>query len=369
MTQKTFITAVAAILLFSGFFTIVNAVDTHPIEAVRAKKVLDNSDLQAIDNFVAMAIGEILNTTDFSSISGIRSIILANSASNEPGQVQFAQQFSESAKKHASDALKTAEGLTPPRRSFKVITNLFMVLDGLADLRLVDLPLKYVDYNNAVVCYWAVHCVTNPKIVEKLNSLKEPDTARQIVSRLEGIVATSGPETLGLITKFAGSIKTADSGDLLLKVADRRIASYADWSVEDELLDASVLQALADNMASSGAGKAEAGRRFGQLFSYVFQRYMKGDDRLSPLQKEQLVSVLVETEKSGLAKLTGKSSSNIQKAIESADPNSLLKEYNNLFGDAAKPGLLVTELNIDYGKAADGSPLKAPLPLAGPPKS
>jgi hypothetical protein len=244
-----------------------------------------------------------------------------------------------------------------------------MLLDGLADPRLADLPLKYVDYNNVVVCYWAVHCVTNPQIVEKLNSLKEPDTARQIVNRLEGIVATSGPETLGLITKFAGSIKTADSGDLLFKVADRRIASYADWSVEDELLDASVLQALADKMASSGAGKAEAGRRFGQLFSYVFQRYMKGDDRLSPLQKEQLVSVLVTTEKSGLAKLTDKSSSNIQKALESADPNSLLKEYNNLFGDSTKPGRLVTEINIDYGKAADGSPLKAPLPLAKPPKS
>jgi len=369
MTQKTFITAVAVILLFSSFFTFVYAVDTRAIEAVRAKKVLDNSDLQTIDAFVSQAVNELLNTTDFSSISGIRSIILANSASIEPGQVQYAQQFSESAKKYIAAALKNAEDLTPPKRSYQVVTNLLMLLDGLADPRLADLPLKYVDYNNVVVCYWAVHCVTNPQIVEKLNSLKEPDTARQIVNRLEGIVATSGPETLGLITKFAGSIKTADSGDLLFKVADRRIASYADWSVEDELLDASVLQALADKMASSGAGKAEAGRRFGQLFSYVFQRYMKGDDRLSPLQKEQLVSVLVTTEKSGLAKLTDKSSSNIQKALESADPNSLLKEYNNLFGDSTKPGRLVTEINIDYGKAADGSPLKAPLPLAKPPKS
>jgi hypothetical protein len=369
MTKKFFIIAVIGISFYSVFFTSAGAIDTRTIEAVRNKKVLNNDDLQIIDNFVAQAVGEILNTTDFSSISGIRSIILANSASNEPGQVQYAQQFSESAKKHIASALKNAEGLTAPKRSFEVITNLLMLLDGLADQRLVDVPLKYVDYNNAVVCYWAVHCVTNPEIIDKHNSLKEPDTARQIASRLDGIVATSSPETLGLIVDFADSIKIAEGVDLLLRVADRRIASYADWSVKDELLDASVLQTLADKMASSNLDKAASGRRFGQLFSYVFQRYMKGDNRLSPSQKEQLVSVLVETEKSSLAKLTGKSSSDIKKAIESADPNSLLKEYNTLFGDASKPGLLATEMNFDYGKAADGSTLKAPLPLAEPPKS
>ncbi|MGA2173174.1 MAG: hypothetical protein ABSG82_09255, partial [Sedimentisphaerales bacterium] len=292
MIIRSFCVTVAAISLFFGFFTSACAVDTRAIEAVRAKKVLDDADLKVIDDFVSKSVGEILATDDFSSISGVRSIILASSASTPPGQVQFAEKFSESAKKYISAALQTADGLTPHGRSFKVITNLLMVVDGLADPRLVDLPLKYVDSNDSVIRYWAVNCLNNPKIIDGLNSSKEPDAARQIIRRLDGIVATSSPEVLGLIAAFAGSVHMSDGEDLLLKVADRRIASYADWSVQYELLDTAILQLLCDKMDSSNPSRAAVGRRFGQLFSYVFQRYIKGADQLSQSQKQHLNSVL-----------------------------------------------------------------------------
>ena len=369
MTMKSFLFSVAAIFLFPAFLTPVAAVDTRAIEAVRAKKVLDDADLRTIDAFVAQAVGEILNTDDFSSISNARSIILANSASSQQGQVQFAQQFSESAKKHIADALRKADALTPPGRGFKVITNLLMLVEGLADLGLVDLPLKYVDSDNAVIRYWAVNCLANLKVIEALNSSKESDEARQIVRRLDAIVETSAPETLGLVAAFAGSVTISDGVDLLLKVADRRIASYADWSVQYELLDADILRVLADKMASSNPDKVVAGRRFGQLYSYVFQRYIKGADVLSRPQKEHLASVLVEAEKSCLSKLIGKSSSDIRKAIESSDINVLSREHNNLLGDSAKPGLLPTELNFDYGKDNTGAALTHPLVLADLPKN
>ena len=363
MDTKSLLVVVWLALSPLAFAAPANAADTRGIEAVRAKKVLEPADLQAIDTFLAQAVGEILNTQDFSSISNIRSIILANSTSNEPGQVQFADQFSESAKKHISAALQSANALTPPSRRFKVVTNLLMLLDGLANPRLVDLPLKYIDHNNAVISYWAVHCLTNPDVVDKLDSSKEPDTVRQIARRLDAVVPTSAPETLGLIAAFAGSITVSDGEDLLLKVADRRIAAYADWSVQHELLDAAVLQLLSDKMAPSSSGKDAAGRRFGQLFSYVFQRYIKGADRLNTSQKEQLVSVLVETEKSSLTKLTGKPRSGIKKALESADSNTLLQEHNNLLGSETKPG----DLNVDYGKDNSGTAIMYPLQLASPP--
>jgi hypothetical protein len=362
MDAKSLLIVVLLALLPLAFTAPANAVDTRGIEAVRAKKVLEPADLQAIDTFLAQAVGEILNTQDFSSISNIRSIILANSTSNEPGQVQFADQFSESAKKHISAALRNADALTPSR-SFKVITNLLMLLYDFADPRLVDLPLKYIDHNNSVISYWAVHCLTNSDVVDKLNSSKEPDTVRQIARRLDAIVPTSTPETLGLIAVFAGSITVSDGEDLLLKVADRRIASYADWSVQHELLDAAVLQLLSDKMTSSNPGKGAAGRKFGQLLSYVFQRYIKGANQLNVSQKEQLVSVLVETEKSSLTKLTGKPRSGIKKALESADSNTLLQEHNNLLGSETKPG----ELDIDYGKDSSGTAIMCPLQLASPP--
>ncbi|MGB7582580.1 MAG: hypothetical protein WBL85_09060 [Sedimentisphaerales bacterium] len=363
MTMKSLSLVVGIISVFCVFSASVRAVDSLAIEAVRAKSVLDEADFKTIDDFVAKAVAEILITEDFSSISNTRAIIVANSASTQPNQTQFAEQFSKSAQNYISAALLKAEGMTPADRSFKLVTNLLMLTDALADIRLAEVALKYVDSKNEVIRYWAVHCVTNPEITEKLNSPKAIDTARQVSKRLDEIVATSSPDTLGLIASFAGSIKIAEGESLLLKVADRRIASYADWTVERELTDGKILQILGDRMASSSASKEAVGKRFGQLLSYVFQRYIKGAEVLDAGQKEQLVSVLVETEQSCLSKITGKPRFNIKKAIESGDINALQQEHNNLLGDETKAG----ELNINYGKDAGGAVITHPLALASPP--
>ena len=363
MTMKSLSLVVAIISGFFVFLASAEAVDSLAIEAVRGKSVLDDADFKTIDDFVAKAVGEMLATEDFSSISNARAIIVANSASTQPNQTQFAEQFSKSAQKYISAALQQAEGMTPADRSFRLVTNLLMLTDALADVRLAEVALKYVDSKNEAIRYCAVHCVANSGIIEKLNSPKAIDTARQVARRLDEIVATSGPETLGLIASFAGSIKISEGEPLLLKVADRRIASYADWSVERELLDSDILRILGDKMASSGASKGSIGRRFGQLFSYVLQRYIKGADVLTDVQKEQLVSVLVETEKSCLSKITGKPRFGIKKAIESGDINALQQEHNNLLGDGTKAG----DLNIDYGKDAGGAIITHPLALAAPP--
>jgi hypothetical protein len=259
--------------------------------------------------------------------------------------------------------LQQAEGMMPADRSFRIVTNLLMLTDALADVRVAEVAFKYVDSKNEVIRYWAVHCLANPGITEKLNSPKAIDTARQVARRLDEIVATSSPDTLGLIASFAGSIKISEGETLLLKVADRRIASYADWSVERELLDGEILRILGDRMASAGASKESIGTRFGQLFSYVLQRYIKGADVLYDVQKEQLVSVLVETEKSCLSKISGKPRFGIKKAIESGDIKVLQQEHNNLLGDETKAG----ELGISYGTNASGAVITHPLALASPP--
>ncbi len=363
--MKSLSLVVGIISVFCIFSVSVRAVDSLAIEAVRGKQVLDDADLKTIDDFVVKAVAEILTTEDFSSISNTRAIIVANSTSTQPNQTQFADQFSKSAQNYISAGLLKAEGVMPADRSFKLVTNLLMLTDALADIRLIEVALKYVDSKNEVIRYWAVHCVTNPEITEKLNSPKAIDTARQVIKRLDDIVATSSPDTLGLIASFAGSIKVTEGESLLLKVADRRIASYADWTVERELTDGGILRILGDRMASSSASREAVGKRFGQLLSYVFQRYIKGAEVLGAGQKEQLVSVLVETEQSCLSKITGKPRFDIKKAIESGDTSALQREHNNLLGDGTKAG----ELNLNYGNAADGSPLKSPLPLAAPPKN
>jgi hypothetical protein len=364
MTIKSLSLIVAIISGFFVFLASAKAVDTLAIEAVRGKSVLDDADFKTIDDFVAKAVGEMLATQDFSSISNARAIIVANSVSTQPNQTQFAEQFSKSAQKYISAALQQVELITSADRKFKLVTNLLMLTDAIMDVRLTEVALKYVDSKNEVVRYWAVHCLANPGITEKLNSPKAIDTARQVTRQLDEIVATSGPDTLGLIASFAGSIKISEGEALLLKVADRRIASYADWSVKQEFMDGDILRILGDKIASAGASKESIGRRFGQLFSYVLQRYIKGADVLTDVQKEQLVSVLVETEKSCLSKIAGKPPQfGIKKAIESVDANALQQEHNDILGDETKAG----ELNINYGKDAGGAIITHPLALAAPP--
>ncbi len=362
--MKSFLILTASISLFLIYLTPCLAADSLSIEAVRAKQVLDDSDFKAIDNFVAGAVGEMLDTEDFSSISNIRAIIIANSSSTQPNQTQFSEQFSKSAQKYISAALTKAETITPPERSFKIITNLLMLVDGLADIRLTDVALKYADSKNEVIRYWSIHSVTNPQITEQLNSPKAIDTARQVIRRLDEVVSKTSPDGVVLIASFAGSIKISEGESLLLKAADSRIACYADWTVEQELLDARILQILADKMTASNAAKDVAGKRFGQLLSYVFQRYIKSDDVLSDLQKEQLVSVLVCTEQNCLSKITGKPRFEIKKAIESADANALQQAQNTLLGDQTKAG----ELNINYGKDPGGVSITHPVALSGPPE-
>jgi hypothetical protein len=361
--MKSLSLVVTIISVFCVFSPSASAIDTSAIEAVRNKQVLDDTDLKTIDDFVIKAVAEILITEDFSSISTTRGIIVANSTSTQPNQTQYAEQFSKSAQNHISTALLKAESITPADRSYKLMTNLLMLTDALADVRLADVALKYVDSKNDVIRYWAVHCVTNPEITEKLNSPKAIDTARQVIRKLDEITATSSPDVLGLIASFAGSIKIAEGESLLLKVADQRIASYADWTVDQELVDGKILRMLGDRMATSSSSKDALGKRFGQLLSYVFQRYIKGADILYADQKEQLVSVLVDTEQSCLSKITGKPRFNIKKAIEAGDLNALQQEANNLLGDETKAG----ELNLNYGKDASGTLITHPLALASPP--
>ncbi len=361
--------SIAVAVMFLVFAASADAVDTRGIEEVRAKKVLNDADLQVIDDFVAQAVNEVLTTRDFSSISGIRSIIVASSTSSQSDQVQYAQQFSESARNHIAAALRQADTLTSDNRGFMITTNLLMLINDLTDPGLADMVFGYIDSNNDVIRYWAVHCLTDPEMLEKLDASQRAGIVRRIISRLAPVIETSDAETLGLIVTFIGSARIPESEDLLLKIADRRIVSYADWSVKYELLDGTVLQMLTKQMLSDNPDKEAVAGRFGQLLSYVFERYIKGADVLSFAQKEQLASVLVDTERLCLNKLTGKPSAAIKTAVESGDLNALLALHNDLLGDPVKPGILPEKMNFDYGKAVDGSPLTVPLPLENPPTS
>ena len=361
--------AVSSILVMnSGSF----AVDTGQIDKVRSRGVLDSKDLAVIDNFVAEGVQELVRTQDFTSIAKVRTVISSrNSSSSESAATQYSEQFSESAYKYISEAFEAADELTPEEHKFKVVLNLLILVDALEDLRLAELAIERLDDENKAIRYWAVHCVTNFGITEQLNSGEGANLrlAKRIADELKKPAENSGPEMLILMAEFAVRVDVSQGQELLLQIADMRIKRYADWTVEYELLDGAILKLLDSKIPSGSPSKPAVGRRFGQLYSYVLQRYIKGRDFLGDAEKQQLASVLVETEILCISRRLGIAQSVIKKAVERNDYMGLLQEHSRLLGDKTRAGELPLRLNFDYDEKPDGSRRIAPLALPAPPKT
>jgi predicted DNA-binding protein len=292
-----------------------------------------------------------------------------SSSSEQSAAAQYAEQFSESAYTHISEALEKAEKITAQADKLNVIINLLILVDGLEDIRLAKPAIKRLRDKNAIIQYWAVHCVTSAGFIKRLNPMEAEhlQLAENITEELKKLADKVGPDTLALIVGFAGEVNIPQAEDLLLHIADVRISKYADWTVEQELLDGAILKLLDDKIPTTGEGKADIGRRFAQLYSYTIQRYVKGQDFLDDVQIQRLASVLVETELLCISKRLRTAQSIIKKAIEDGDYAGLMQEHNRLLGDETKAGRLAVELKFDYGKNADGSSRTAPPVLPEPP--
>ncbi len=362
---------VLLVLLLLMINSICSAADTAAIDEVRNKAVLDSSDFKIIDDFIAGAIDELMGTEDFTSTAKIRSVIIRCSKSSQSNaQGQYIDQFFESAHKHISDALKTAGKLTPPDRRFKTILNLLILTDGLGNTRLADLTLGLLNDKNPIIRYWAVHAITNQRVAEELNSsASNSKSAEQIITGLKEIVEKANPETLVLMVKFTADTNAPQADELLLQIADMRIKRYANWTVEYELLDESILSALCQEMTAEGAVTSSFARRFAQLYSYAIQRYVKGQDILNDTQKQQLSSVIVEMERACFGMRMGTIQSTIRMAVQQNDLKTIMAEHDRLLGGDAGPGQIESKLNFDYGQGSGGNKHAAPLVLPDPPKA
>ena len=352
ITAKRTVLAAMALLVFFVPAVILQAVEGGAIDKIRAKDVLNDDDLWTIDRFIAQSIQEIVNGTDFTTVSRIRAGIVSRaSATSESSAVQYSKQFTESVHKHLAKGLADAANIESGELKFKVTVNLLILADELGNPRLTDLVVTQIDSKNEAIRYWAVRFMTNPQVLEQLKqSSGNPELAEQVIKRLKKIVDSAGSETLALAAEFAGKIGTAQADELLLQTADMRIKKYADWTVADSIADLAVLGALADRMSDTGS--AELCRRFCQLYSYAIQRYianMKNGRFLSQIQTDQLATLLIETEKSFIGKFTGIQQNTIRRAIEAKDYVMLWAEHNRLLGDESKIGEIPAKLKFDYG--------------------
>jgi len=355
------------------------AVDTRGIDAVLKKSNIDDQDKKIIDDFLAQAVEELVKTKDFTSIAQVRSVILSRKGT----QSEYARQFSESAYRHIQAGFELAQTLRPQERINNVIISLMILIDGLEDLRLADLAIGRLQDQNMVIRYWAVHSLTNPAIVQQLKSgtTSNPELARAIIERLKEIVPTSKPEIIVHIARFATNINIPDGEELLLQVADDRIKRYADWTVTIEFYDAIILKLLESKipLPSQSAGiitqtttpnKPAVSRCFAQLYSFVIQRYIKGDNVLNETQKNNLASVIIEIEEKCITRLLGlsRSQGTLRRAIERNDLAALSDEHNQLLGGETSTGQLPSKLSFDYSTTTDGPKRSAPIPLPDKPQ-
>ncbi len=351
------------------------AVNTKEVDIVRKKAVLDNSDLKIIDDFLAEAIQELVRERDLTTIAQKRTVIL----SRQSTQGQYAQQFSESARKYIAQGFLDAQKLPRQERITGVTINLLILVDGLQNLGLADQAIAMLKNENMVIRYWAVHSLTNPGIITQLNAAANSNQASVFATKLTEIFDSSTPEIIAMIAQFAADVNIPQAEQLLCRIADIRIKRYADWTVKYELYDSAILKYLSSKilLASQSSGstsptsatsKAALARCFAQLYSYAIQRYVKGADILNNTQKSHLASVLADTEDKCIGALL-KPQMTIRRAL-TLGQNSLpaiLAEHDRLLGSATTPGQLPETLKFDYSTNSTGPKLTAPIPLPDPP--
>jgi hypothetical protein len=353
------------------------AVPAAEIDEVRRKPVLNAEDFKIIDDFLAQSVQELIRTRDFTSIAKVRTVILSKQSSQ---QGQYAQKFTESARRHIAEGFVQAGKISRPERRIALTINLLILVNGLQDSGLADLAIEKLRHENMVVRYWAVRCLTNSSVIRQLNSSTNPNSSKApiIAEHFRELIETSNPEIIAMMAKFAAGVDIPEGEELLSRIADVRIMRYADWTVKHELYDCAILRYLCNKiplasdvssgtMETTSGNKPEMARRFAQLFSYAIQRYVKGFDILNSIQKSHLVSVMVETEDKCIGRLLGRSQMTIRRAVERENMSDILAEHDRLLGSATTPGQLPSRLGFDYGTNPEGPIRTAPLPLPDPP--
>lgn len=350
-------------------FTVSRAqVDARRIDEVFKKDVLTPEDFQVIDAFMSDAVARLVRTIDFTEVAKTRAVVLAK----QRPQAQYAQRFLEAAGKEIAAGFEYATTeIADPGRRFKVFTNLLILVNELADPRLIDLAVRMIPQENTTVRYWAVQAATNAGIWQRLSQDQAGagQVARRIIDTCNPVAGTSSPETLLLMAQFAGRNSTAAADELLVRVAEARIKSYAAADVKYELVDTAILKLLSDKITAGSTANPQLARQFAQLYSFALQRYIKGvrANVLKETSRNHLASVLVTTEEQCLSRLLGAPQSTIRRAVEGGDLDGLQAEHDRLLGGANQAGALPSKFNFTYGASGNSrvpQALPEPKPVA-----
>ena len=374
-TQQALIIIFAAVLAINSA---IFAVDTTEIEALRQKALANNDrlssvDVKVIDDFLFRAFEELFIAEDFLEIVRAREQIRIQKGSQELSH--YSAGYVSSVRKRFKIVFEELRNVEADKRKIQLQRSLAILLSQLQSPELAEFGIGHLSHKDVTVRYWAVKSVTNEAVTNQLNSeiTGDADLTAKIIVVLDKLLAKeTHPEILDLICRFAHAIKADPAKPLLIKIAEIRITAYENWTVKYELMDAALLQALGsrllpDNFQKlSTEQKALFARTFGQLYSYVIERYILGADILTKASKRQLASVLIEAETT--VKLIGRFQTTIREAVQKRNLTSLQSQRKSLLGSETRAGRLGLNLNFEYIKAPGQGAPTAPKPLPQPPK-
>lgn len=321
-------------------------------------------------NFITEGLQEILLVEDNAEMAKIRSQ-LARFAGTSAQPSQYSLAYIRAMRTGIPKTLNKIARMETSDIKTAIEVNLMILLAQLKSSELAPHALPFMSRSNAAVKYWAVKAVANKSVATQLNSdvTDDEELKAKIISSLMPIITNDTPAViLDTIVDFAANLKGLQGKDLLGKICILRTKAYADWTVNYELMDAGLLNAVADQIVALKGDQKERtnfSRVFAQLYSYVIQRVILGGEMLDDNTKKNLIRVMLDVEEKGIFKIMGSRQNDIKQAVSlmRRDPEILQIKHDAVLGDSERPGMLQNELKFNYGISSTGRPLTYPKKL------
>lgn len=364
LTARGIIAACVGIVSWAGA-----ALDTTPISGVfqrtgNGKTAPAGADTGVVTQFITAATEQILWAEKGGDAIDARVQLMAFR-----GQDQYAQAYVGILRGRLETLIKEAGAFPDAAKKAAVLRNFGILIAQMDTLELAKLSMGLLGEKDTVIRYWAVKALTSEKISSQLAAAAVADASvrKQILDALTRTASQEDqPVILGLLARYALKTKGAEGRDLILAVADNRMKAYVAWKVTQESTDLELLTAIVEKLAASVApeDKAIFAGRFAQYYSYVIQRYAKGQDILSSSARQALISTIVGTEESLLSgpALLNRKATDLRSAIQKNNLEALMKAHDAILGSTAGAGELVGKIKFSYEGNA-----KAPKVLPPPP--
>ena len=348
-------------------------VPTDRIAGVRQRLVssggqMSDSDRTVINDFWRIALDAMLLAEESEQIVAIRRQIQQEKGS-EPLSL-YAAGYVQIGRQHLQQAFETVGRWEASDRKTLMRRNLMILTAQLHSPLLAEFGLERLDDPDGVVRYWAVKCVAGSGVAVQLidPSIGDEVLTERILDALrERVSNESDTQILRTIVTFAAMVNHETARDILMAVAQRRIDAYLSWNVHDEQFDAILLRSMGQLILDQRESEARAAmaRRFAELLSLVFQRYMAEPSPLTDDQRNAVANVIAEVDSQVLTRIMEQQTPFIR--ILQRGGSGLDREFEAYFGSDMGPGHLATRLKFNYGQTEAGRPRHTPPQLPPPP--